>query len=86
MKIDPKDYKIFWDSEGSEGFRYVTDRQVLKTHGREKFTIFQKYMEGQTCPIIECQGGVDFAVCYVWDYEKWVGHNCPDRDRSSSWD
>ena len=90
MTIDPKDYHELRGDDGELQFRYVTDQQVLDAHGREKFTVFQKYMQGQTCPVIShpIEPAVNevFAACYVWDYEKWVGHNCPVRDRSSSWD
>jgi hypothetical protein len=33
---------------------------------------FKKWLIGQTCPAMDCEGENKFNCAYVWDYNDWL--------------
>ncbi len=65
IRIPISEYKTYF-LEGEPYFTYVTDEQIKKHHPF-KYNEFNKWIENQTCPLVENK-----FVFYTWDYEKWL--------------
>ena len=61
-------------------FTYITMDMFRKYHTEEEEKVFNKWMNGQTCGVIDGEG-----VVYSWDYERWIEQG-RKKEQGRDWD